>query len=68
VTDKHYYVEKDSGGKFAVRAKGSLRAIRLLSTQAEAEGVAKKFNSKDKPNVDRIRNVKTGTRDKWRKG
>jgi len=62
-TDKHYFIELNAGGKFAVRAKGSQRASRLCDTQKQAEAVVKKLNSDDKPNVERVRNTKTGHRD-----
>ncbi len=66
-TGKHYFIEKNDEGKFAVRAKGSERASRLLDTQKEAEQLVKQFNPEDKPDVERVRNTKTGGRDQWRK-
>jgi hypothetical protein len=67
MTDKHYFVEKNTQGKFAVRAKGSLRASRLFDTQKEAEDYAKKLNPADKANVERVRKTQSGGPDKWRK-
>jgi hypothetical protein len=32
-TGKHYFIEENDEGKFAVRAKGSTRASKLLKTQ-----------------------------------
>lgn len=67
-TDKHYFVEENSAGKFAVRAKGSKRASRLLDTQKSAEAFAKKLNSSDKTELERVRNTAGGKRDQWRAG
>lgn len=67
-TENHYFVEENKQGKFAVRAKGSKRASRLLDTQAEAEKFAKQLNAGDKPDVERVRNTAGGGRDQWRKG
>jgi hypothetical protein len=65
-TDEHYFIEENKDGKFAVRAKGSQRASRLCDTQEEAEELVKKFNPNDKPDVERVRNTKSGGRDQWR--
>jgi hypothetical protein len=65
-TDKHYFIELNAAGKFAVRAKGSHRASRLCDTQKQAEVIVKKPNPDDKPNVERVRNTKFGHRDLWR--
>jgi hypothetical protein len=65
-TDKHYFIEQNDDGKFAVRAKGSQRASGLCKTQKQAEALAKKLNPGDKPNVERVRNTKSGHRDHWR--
>ena len=53
-TDKHYFIEENSDGKFAVRAKGSQRASGLRNTQKQAEALVKKLNPNDKPNVERV--------------
>jgi hypothetical protein len=65
-TDKHYFIEENDNGKFAVRAKGSQRASGLRNTQKQAEALVKKLNPDDKPDVERVRNTKTGGRDQWR--
>ena len=65
-TDKHYFIEENADGKFAVRAKGSQRASGLRNTQKQAEALVKQLNPDDKPNVERVRNTKTGGRDQWR--
>lgn len=66
MTGKHYFIEANESGKFAVRARGSKRASRLASTQREAEQIVRQFNPGDKPDVERVRNVRTGGRDQWR--
>jgi hypothetical protein len=65
-TEKHYFIEETKDGKFAVRGTGSHRASRLCDTQKQAEAFVKKFNPDDKPNVERVRNTRTGGRDQWR--
>jgi hypothetical protein len=62
-TDKHYFIEQNDVGKFAVRAKGSRRASGLRNTQKQAEALVKKLNPNNKPNVERVRNTKGGGRD-----
>lgn len=63
---KHYFVEENDEGKFAVRAKGSERASRLADTQKEAEKLVKQFNPYDQPDIERVRNTTSGKRDHWR--
>jgi hypothetical protein len=65
-TGKHYFIEKNDEGKFAVRAKCSQRASRLADPQKEAEDLVKQFNPDDRPDIERVRNTKTGGRDRWR--
>ena len=65
-TGKQYFIEKNAAGRFAVRARGSERASRVLDTQKEAEAFARRFNPDNKPDVERVRNTKTGGRDQWR--
>lgn len=64
-TNKHYFIEKNEDGKFAVRAQDSQHASSLLATQAEAIAEAKRLNPADHPNVERVRHVGSGP-DKWR--
>jgi hypothetical protein len=40
-TGKHYFIEQNDEGKFAVRAKGAERASAVFDTQGEAIGHAK---------------------------
>lgn len=64
-TNKHYFVEKNEDGKFAVRAQGSQHASSLHATQEEAIAEAKRLHPADHPDVERVRNVGDGP-DKWR--
>ena len=65
-TDKHYFVEQTENGRYAVRAKGSLRASDVLDTQRAAIDRAKELYPDDRPDVERVRNNSVGGRDKWR--
>jgi hypothetical protein len=65
-TDEHYFIEQTDDGRFAVRAKGSTRASAVLATQEEAIARVKELNPNDHPDVERVRNVEAGGRDKWR--
>ena len=65
-TGKHYFIEENENGKFAVRGKGSQRASGLRDTQKQAETLVNKLNPNDKPNVERVRNTKAGGRNQWR--
>jgi Uncharacterized protein conserved in bacteria (DUF2188) len=64
-TDEHYFIEQTNDGRFAVRAKGSERSA-ILDTQEEAIARAKESNPNDHPDEERVRNVESGGRDKWR--
>ncbi|HEY6767055.1 MAG TPA: DUF2188 domain-containing protein [Candidatus Sulfotelmatobacter sp.] len=64
-TKKHYFIEENANGKFAVRAKGSTRASVLVETQGEAIRLAKQFNPEDHPDVERVQKREKGP-DKWR--
>jgi len=64
-TGKHYFIEQNDDGKFAVRAKDSDRASAVFNTQAEAISHAKTLNPADHPDVERVREVGPGP-DKWR--
>ena len=54
-------------GEYAVRKGNSGRATAVEPTQAEAIKKARELNPKMPPKVERVRNTKTGGRDKWRK-
>ncbi|HEV2578828.1 MAG TPA: DUF2188 domain-containing protein [Acidobacteriaceae bacterium] len=64
-TGKHYFIEQNDDGKYAVRAKDSDRASALFATQAEAIRHVKSLNPDDHPDVERVRQRGNGP-DKWR--
>jgi hypothetical protein len=66
-SNKHYFIEQTPSGEYATRARGAERASAISSTQREAIERAKDFNPNGRPDVERVRNTSTGTRDKWRK-
>ncbi len=66
-TDKHYFIEQNEEGKYAVYAKGSDRASAVMDTQKEAIAHAKDLNPNDHPDVERVRHTEAGSPDKWRK-
>lgn len=65
-TRKHYFIEENAEGKFAIRAAESQQASSLHDTQEEAVAEVKRLNPDDHPDVERVRNVVSGRRDKWR--
>ncbi len=65
-TGKHYFVEQTEDGRYAVRGKGSDRASGVFDTQREAIDRAHELNSRDHPDIERVRNTDLGGRDKWR--
>ncbi|PJO60629.1 MULTISPECIES: DUF2188 domain-containing protein [Burkholderia] len=65
--DKKIFVERRPEGDYAVRRPNSQRASDVLPTQAEAIERAKELNGGRSPLVERVRNTKGGSRDKWRK-
>jgi hypothetical protein len=65
-TERHYFIEQTKDGRYAVRAKGSIRATFVFETQQEAIAYAAKLNPNDHPDVERVRNVASGGRDQWR--
>ena len=67
-TKKHYFIEQNQAGRFAVRAKESERASTVVDSQKEAIERAKEFNPEDKPDVERVRTSSQGRRDQWRSG
>jgi uncharacterized protein (DUF4415 family) len=65
--DKQLFVEKRKQGDYAVRKGNSERASAVEPTQAKAIRKAKELNPNKPPLVERIRNMKGGRHDKWRK-
>jgi len=50
-TGKHYLIEEKDEGKFAVRARGSWRAHKVLDSKEAAQKLAKSLNPNDEPEV-----------------
>ena len=61
------YVERRDEGDYAVRKGNSKRASAVLPTQAQAIEKARELNPGHSPLVERVRKVKGGKPDKWRK-
>ena len=53
-TEKHYFIEEKDQGKFAVRARGSWRANKVVETQKAAKQLVRALNPNDKPEISRI--------------
>ena len=64
---KKVYVEQRPEGDYAVRRANSERASATAPTQKEAIERARELNPGVSPHVERVRDTKTGGRDKWRK-
>jgi hypothetical protein len=65
-TGKHYFIEKNDAGKFAVKARGAECASGIFDTQREATARAKELVPNDKPDVERVGHTSGGDPDKWR--
>jgi hypothetical protein len=65
-TAKHYFIEKTATDAYRVVAAKARRSSATAKTEREAIAIAKRFNPDDHPDVSRVRNTKTGRRDKWR--
>jgi hypothetical protein len=65
--DKPLFVERRKVGGYAVRKGNSERASAVEPTQGEAIKAAKKLDPQKPILVERVRNTKSGGRDKWRK-
>lgn len=67
MTDRKIYVERRPHGDYAVRREGSERASAAEPTQKKAIERAREMNHGVAPLVERVRDTKSGGRDKWRK-
>lgn len=63
---RQLFVERRSGGDYAVRRSGSRRASDVRRTQAAAIERAKELNPGGKPVVARVRRTDGGVPDRWR--
>jgi hypothetical protein len=61
-----YFIEQMPGGRYVVRAKGAHEASGIFSTQQKLSTVSRSLNQGDHLDVERVRNVSTGGRDRWR--
>jgi hypothetical protein len=66
-SQKPLFVERRTEGDYAVRKADSERASAIAPTQKEAIEKARELNPGSAPHVERVRDTKTGGRDKWRK-
>ncbi|HEY4355822.1 MAG TPA: DUF2188 domain-containing protein [Acidobacteriaceae bacterium] len=62
-TGKHYFIEENQEGKFAVRAEGSQYASSLHDTEEKAIAEVGRLNPQDRPDIERARHQTTGSRD-----
>ena len=63
---KHYSIERNAEGKFAVRSNDAKHTSGVFQTQNEATAHAKKLNTADRPDVERVRRTPGGSPDKRR--
>ncbi|HYZ74155.1 MAG TPA: DUF2188 domain-containing protein [Chthoniobacterales bacterium] len=64
--EEQIYIEERADGKYAIRKGNSERASAVEDTQEKAVEVARQMFPGIKPHIERVRNVETGGRDKWR--
>ena len=64
--EEQIYIEERSDGKYAIRRGNSERASAVEETQERAIEVARRMFPGVEPHIERVRNVETGGRDKWR--
>lgn len=62
-----FFIEKRPEGNYAVKRPDAKRASDVLPTQRKAIQKAKRMEPDAEIHVERVRNTKTGVRDKWRK-
>lgn len=67
MTEKTVYIEQRKEGDYAIRKPDSERASAVTPTQREAIGKAREMGIQH-PHVERVRHVKGGNPDKWRRG
>jgi hypothetical protein len=65
--ENRFYIERRPDGDWAVRRGDSERASTVAPTQEEAIQKARKLDPNAAIDVERIRDTKSGKRDKWRK-
>ncbi len=65
--DDNLFIERRPESDYAVRKPNSDRASAIEDTQAEAIERARGMNPRATIHVERVRDTKSGSRDKWRK-
>jgi hypothetical protein len=60
------YIERGDDGKYRVLRPNADRASAVTDTQKEAIDRARELNPGVAPDVERVRDTKSGGRDKWR--
>jgi hypothetical protein len=63
----HIFIERNQDGKYEVKEEGKAKPAAVADTQADAEKRAREIFPGSHPNVERVRNTESGSRDKWRK-
>ena len=62
----HFFIERNAAGTFVAKVEGEGEPKESFGTQEEAVAHAKMLNPKDHPDVERVRNTESGSRDQWR--
>lgn len=64
-TGKHYFIEENEEGKFAVRAQDSQYASSLHDTEEKAVAEVGRLNPQDHPEIERAPDGKAVGRGQW---
>jgi uncharacterized protein YdaT len=64
---ENLFIERRDDGKYAVKREGTQRASAVTDTQKEAIQRAKEISPGTRPDVERVRNTRSGRRDHWRR-
>lgn len=62
-----FFIEQRARGDFAIRKPNSQRASGTAETQKQAIAKARELNPNAEVHVERVRDMGTGSRGKWRK-
>lgn len=62
-----WYIEQTDDGRYSLTKGGAKRASGIEGTQVKAIDRAKEIDPKASVHVERVRDTKRGSRDKWRK-
>jgi hypothetical protein len=61
------FIERQRDGSYAVKRANAQRASHVLETQADAIKRARELSPDGPIHVERVRNTKVGSPDKWRR-